>query len=112
MVVVYPIPDERFALIQLVIVKDYVLITLLIDTLEEVSVHPVLRAYGVGAKDKMQAQSWMTQTTKQFLVARILDLRAFLKPYDCNSVDRLELGWLIHTLENDLATIGESDCHW
>ena len=53
----------------------------------------------------------MTQTTKQLLVARVFDLRAFLKPYNGDAIDGLQLCGLVHALENDSGSIGELDHH-
>ena len=83
----------------------------LVNALEEVCVCPVLCADGVGTQNEVQAEGGVTQTTQQFLVAGVFDLRALLKPYDGNTVDGLQLGRFVHTLEDDLAAVGELDNH-
>lgn len=87
------------------------LFTFLIDALEEVSIHPVLCADGVGTQDEVQAEGGVTQTTKQLLVAGVFDLRALLKPYNGDTVDGLQLCGLVHALEDDSGSIGELDHH-
>lgn len=87
------------------------LFTFLIDSLEEVSIHPVLCADGVGTQDEVQAEGGVTQTTKQLLITGVFDLRAFLKPYNGNTVNGLQLCGLVHALEDDPGSIGELDHH-
>ena len=87
------------------------LFTFLIDALEEVSIHPVLRADGVGTQDEVQAEGGVTQTTKQLLVSGVFDLRALLKPYNGNTIDGLQLCGLVHALEDYSGSIGELDHH-
>ena len=87
------------------------LFTFLIDSFEEVGVCPVLRADGVGTQYEVQAEGGVTQTTKQLLVAGVFDLRAFLKPYNGNTIDGLQFCGLVHALEDDLGSVGELDRH-
>ena len=82
-------------------------IALIINTLEEVCVHPVICADGVRAQYKVQIQIGMSQTTEQLLVTGVFDFTTLFQPYDCNSIDRFQLFWLVHTLEDNLTLVRE-----
>ena len=79
--------------------------------LKKMLIRPVRPRHGIGRQDNVQRQSRMTQTSKQLLKARILELAALLHPDEADVVDGLELCGLVHPLEHDLAPVGKSHLH-
>ena len=100
-------PDDSLLVEFLIIQNEATLILIL----EELLVSPVAFVHRVLREDEVDGQGRMSGSAQQLLVTGVLKLRGFFYPDDGHSVDGLQLGRFVHSLEDYLGAVLEAYLH-